>query len=161
MPRTVASPKRTETVPRSVRLELTDAPDPASAEPCVDWIEETVRRVARAGGLTADDAHFLGIAVREALQNALRHGRGRDGRCHVVVRLRNAFDRLLLVTVRDQGPGFNLTGVADPCLPENVPKGTGRGIFYMRRFVDRVRFAFPPEGGVVVHLAKRLPGRRP
>jgi hypothetical protein len=49
--------------------------------------------------------------------------------------------------------------VADPCLPENVAKGSGRGIFYMRRFTDRVSFGFPKDGGVVVRLGKRLPGR--
>jgi len=156
--RTLDKPQTVETVPQSLRLELTDAPDPANAAPCVDWLEETVVRIARAGGLVADEADFLGVAVREAVLNALRHGRGPDGRCHIVVRLRNAFGRLLAVTVRDRGPGFNPAGVADPCLPENVPKGSGRGIFYMRRFADRVSFAFPRSGGVVVRIGKRLPG---
>jgi serine/threonine-protein kinase RsbW len=156
--RTAIKPLAVETVPRSLRLELTDAPDPATAAPCVDWLEETVVRVARAGGVVAEEADFLGVAVREAVLNALRHGRGPDGRCHIVVRLRNAFDRLLLVTIQDRGPGFDLAGVADPCLPENMAKGSGRGIFYMRRFADRVSFGFPRSGGVLVRIGKRLPG---
>jgi anti-sigma regulatory factor (Ser/Thr protein kinase) len=40
-----------------------------------------------------------------------------------------------------------------------VAKSSGRGIFYMRRFTDRVSFEFPKDGGVVVRLGKRLPGR--
>jgi serine/threonine-protein kinase RsbW len=154
-----AHPKAGESVPKSIHLELADVPDDETVAPCIDWLEDTVVRIARAGNLSCDEAHFLGVAVREAVVNALRHGRGANGRCELMVRMRNAFGRLLLVTVRDRGPGFDPCCVADPCLPENVPKGTGRGIFYMRRFTDRVSFGFPRDGGVVVRLGKRLPGR--
>ena len=79
-------------------------------------------------------------------------------KCGRLAESADAFDRLLLVTIQDRGPGFNLAGVADPCLPENMAKGSGRGIFYMRRFADRVSFGFPRSGGVVVRIGKRLPG---
>ncbi len=145
----------------SVRLELVDTEDPSDLAQRIDQIEGTAVELAAAGGLPREDAHFLGIALREAVVNALLHGRRADGRCHVVVRLRNVFGRLLLMCVRDRGPGFDPASVGDPCLPENLPKGSGRGIFYMRRFMDRVRFSFPRDGGVAVGLAKRLPGGRP
>jgi serine/threonine-protein kinase RsbW len=133
-----------------------DVPDAATAASCVDWIEDTAVRIARAGGVDEDEAHFFGVAVREALLNALRHGRRQDGRCPLAVRLRSAFGRLLLVTVRDRGPGFDPEEIRDPCLPENLPRGNGRGVFYMRRFVDRLAFTFPRGGGVEVRLGKRL-----
>jgi serine/threonine-protein kinase RsbW len=145
----------------SVRVNLADAQDPADLAQCVEWLEETAVGLASDGGLPPEEAHCLGIALREAVVNALRHGRRADGRSEVVVRLRSAFGRLLLMWVRDRGPGFDPATVTDPLLPENLPKGNGRGIFYMRRFVDRVRFSFPSDGGVAVGLAKRLPGGRP
>ena len=117
--------------------------------------------LASDGGLPGKEAHCLGVALREAVVNALRHGRHADGACHVVVRLRSAFGRLLLMWVRDRGPGFDPASVGDPRLPENLPRGNGRGIFYMRRFVDRVSFSFPRDGGVTVGLVKRLPGGQP
>ena len=145
----------------SVRVELADTEDPADLAQCIEWLEETAVGLASDGGLPHEEARCLGIALREAIANALKHGRRADGRCQVVVRLRSVFGRLLLMCVRDRGPGFDPASVTDPRLPENLPRGNGRGIFYMRRFADRVSFSFPRDGGVTVGLGKRLPGGRP
>ena len=145
---------------RSIRFHLADPADPVSAAAGIDGIEEEAVRIARAGGLPDDNARFLGVALREAIVNALRHGRHADGHCEVDVRVRKLFGRVLSMMVRDRGPGFDPTNVADPCLPENAARNCGRGIYFMRQFADRVKFDFPPEGGVVVRLAKRLPGRK-
>ncbi len=145
----------------SVRVELAGAHDPSDLAQCVEWLEEAAVGLASDGGLEREEAQRLGVALREAVFNALRHGRHADGRCHVVVRLRSVFGRLLLMWVRDRGPGFDPAAIEDPRLPENLPRGNGRGIFYMRRFVDRVSFSFPRDGGVTVGLVKRLPGGRP
>jgi serine/threonine-protein kinase RsbW len=145
----------------SVRVELADALDACDLAQCVEWLEEAAVGLASDGGLPREEAHCLGVALREAVLNALKHGRHVDGRCHVVVRLRSVFGRLLLMWVRDRGPGFDPASVKDPRLPENLPRGNGRGIFYMRRFVDRVSFSFPRDGGVTVGLCKRLPGGSP
>jgi serine/threonine-protein kinase RsbW len=147
--------------PSSVRVELKGTEDPGDLSDRIDQIEETAVGMAADGGLSREEAHFLGVALREAVINAVRHGRRSDGQCHVIVRLRSVFGRLLLMCVRDRGPGFDPASIGDPCLPENLPKGSGRGIFYMRRFADRVRFSFPRDGGVAVGLVKRLPGAPP
>jgi len=57
--------------------------------------------------------------------------------------------------VRDQGPGFDPEQVPDPLAEENLARGGGRGLFYMRRFTDRVSFVFPRRGGSVVRLVKK------
>ena len=145
----------------SVRVNLADAQDQGDLAQCVEWLEETAVGLAADGGLPQEEAHCLGIALREAVINALEHGQRPDGRYEVVVRLRSVFGRLLLMWVRDRGPGFDPASVTDPRLPENLPRGDGRGIFYMIRFVDRVSFSFPRDGGVTVSLGKRLPGGRP
>jgi serine/threonine-protein kinase RsbW len=61
----------------------------------------------------------------------------------------------LVITVRDRGPGFDPSAVPDPTAEQNLERGSGRGIFYMRCFTDRVSFVFPRIGGSVVRLAKR------
>ena len=145
---------------RSLRFHLADPSDPASAAAGIDGIEDKAVRIARAGGLPDDNARLLGVALREAIVNALRHGRRADGYCEVEVHLRKLFGRVLSMMVRDRGPGFDPANVPDPCCPENAARNSGRGIFFMRQFADRVKFDFPPDGGVVVRLAKRLPGRK-
>ena len=129
------------------RLELTAGPD---CESILNRIEARAVSLAQRGGLDPDRAHFLGVALREAIVNALHHGRGA-----ATVALRLLRKGLLVMTVKDAGPGFDPSRVPDPLAPENLAKGCGRGIFYMRHFTDRVSFSFPRCGGAVVRLEKR------
>ena len=54
-----------------------------------------------------------------------------------------------------RGDGFDPDNLPDPLAPENILKGTGRGIFLMRQLMDDVQFQF--EGGSQVTLRKSLP----
>ncbi len=133
----------------SARFVLQAAPD---WEAALDRIEELVVLMGRAGGLDVDQASFVGVALREAVVNAFRHGRSPLGAptrigLHLV-------PECLVITVRDGGPGFDPRSVPDPGTTDNLARGSGRGIFLMRRFTDRVSFVFPRIGGSVVRLAK-------
>jgi serine/threonine-protein kinase RsbW len=126
----------------------------SAGEDAIDEVEELAVRMARAGGLGRDEAVFVGVALREAAQNALSHGASPDGRpARISLHLTPG---CLTITVRDHGPGFDPDSVPDPCAPENLCRASGRGIHYMRSFTDRVSFAFPPTGGSVVRLSKRV-----
>ena len=122
----------------------------------IDAVESFILHAGCAGGLDADSAFFLGVALREALMNAVRHGVGQSGRPWVRVSVRALRRGVLAITVRDHGPGFDPGGVADPLRPENLDRSCGRGLLYMRRFTDHLAFAFPGHGAVV-RLEKRLP----
>ncbi len=137
-----------------LRFELRD--DARDNEPTIDAIERAARMVATRGGLEEDEAHFLGVAIREAVVNALRHGRTKEGCCSASVQVCVSARGALVATVRDRGPGFDPTAVPDPLADENVDRGSGRGLLFMRRFADRVFFSFPRKGGAVVRLEKDL-----
>lgn len=132
----------------SARFVLEPGP---GGEAALDHIEELAVCMGRAGGLDAEECTFVGVAVREAVVNAFSHGRSlaptRIG-LHLT-------DDALVITVRDQGPGFDPGQVPDPLAEENLGRGGGRGLFYMRRFTDRVSFVFPRRGGSVVRLIKK------
>jgi serine/threonine-protein kinase RsbW len=127
-------------------------PGPA-ADSALDHIEELAVCMGRAGGLDSDEAVFVGVALREAVVNALRHGHSADG-APTRIGLHLTPDSLV-ITVRDRGPGFDPHAVPDPCAEVNLARGTGRGLHYMRCFTDRVSFVFPRQGGSVVRLAKK------
>jgi serine/threonine-protein kinase RsbW len=134
----------------SARFVVEPGPD---GETALDHIEELAVCMGRAGGLEPDEAVFVGVALREAVVNALRHGRGPAGEpTRVSLHLT---PEALVITVRDRGPGFDPECVPDPCDPANLDRGGGRGLFYMRCFTDRVSFVFPRRGGSVVRLSKR------
>lgn len=103
----------------------------------------------------ADDALFgIDMAVREAVTNAVLHGNRGDESVPVEVEVADAGDEMS-VAVRDRGEGFDPSGVADPTAEENLLKASGRGILFMRNFMDDVRWERHPGGGTVVRMTKK------
>ena len=107
-------------------------------------------------GLGDDIAFGVDMAVREAITNAVVHGNKLDSAKVVELRLRNtpeAFE----ITVHDQGTGFDPNSIPDPTKDENILKTSGRGIFFMRNFMDEVKWSKDPAGGTNVRMIKKLP----
>jgi serine/threonine-protein kinase RsbW len=44
-----------------------------------------------------------------------------------------------VITITDQGKGLDPESIPDPLAPENLMKGSGRGIFLIRAFMDEVK----------------------
>jgi serine/threonine-protein kinase RsbW len=86
--------------------------------------------------------------------NAIKHGNAQDPERRVRIEFAIA-DEGLEVTVKDEGKGFDPEGVADPLQEENLLKADGRGMFFMRSFMDEVAYSFPPEGGTLVRMVKK------
>jgi serine/threonine-protein kinase RsbW len=106
-------------------------------------------------GLDEDARHWVGIAIREAVANAIKHGNRQDPDKEVDVELAVTAEEAV-IRVQDNGSGFDPTEVGDPLAPENLLKPNGRGIFYMKNFMDSIEYGQRPEGGTVVTLRKRL-----
>jgi serine/threonine-protein kinase RsbW len=99
------------------------------------------------------------VAVRESVINAIKHGNREDTSKHVVVEflLRpRARPEEFVVRVLDEGEGFDPGAIANPLDPENMLKSSGRGIFFMRNFMDDVSITRRPEGGMDVRMSKKL-----
>lgn len=108
-------------------------------------------------GLDEDSRHWVGIAIREAVANAIEHGNRKNPEKEVDVELALA-DQEAIIRVHDRGEGFDPGAVDDPLAPENRLKPDGRGIFYMKNFVDKIEYEHRPDGGTVVILRKRIGG---
>jgi serine/threonine-protein kinase RsbW len=106
-------------------------------------------------GLDDDNRHWIDVAVREAVANAIKHGNQQDPEKQVQVDLAIEGDTLV-IRVQDEGPGFDPAVLEDPLAPENLLKPNGRGIFYMKSFMDDIQYGVRPGGGTVVTLRKRL-----
>jgi len=121
----------------------------------LDLIHSLTDSVTAFMGFNEDSAHWISMAVREAVTNAIQHGNKLDLAKKVEVCYGLAPERLT-VSVRDQGRGFQLNEIPDPLKVENVLKPSGRGIFYMRTFMDEVDFRTLPAGGTEVYMVKML-----
>lgn len=106
-------------------------------------------------GVAKDASHWIDVAVREAVANAIKHGNRLDPGKRVEIRL-SLEEADLVISVRDQGGGFDPRAVEDPLAASNLLRPNGRGIFYMKSFMDRVDYSSAPEGGTVVTLRKRM-----
>ncbi len=104
----------------------------------------------------ADTAHWIGMSVRESVTNAIQHGNKLDAGKSVDIVFEVAADRLG-VSVRDQGQGFQADSIPSPLDRDNLLKPSGRGIFYIRTFMDEVEFRSLPHGGTEVYMVKRIP----
>jgi serine/threonine-protein kinase RsbW len=76
--------------------------------------------------------------VREAAVNAVLHGNAYDPAKRFMVAYEITKDALV-ITITDQGQGLDLSCLPDPLAPENLMKGSGRGIFLIRAFMDEVK----------------------
>lgn len=110
--------------------------------------------VARRLGLSDEAAYGLDLAVREAVTNAVLHGNKENADVPVELTFVDTGTQLI-VTVRDRGAGFDPAAVADPTDPQNLLKASGRGILFMRSFMDEVEWTRHPEGGTIVRMTKK------
>ena len=128
----------------------------------LDFVQLVSDHMGHMAGLDEDSLHWMGVAIRESVINAIKHGNRHDESKTVNVEFSLAPSSApteLIVLVRDQGAGFDPSSLADPLAPENLLKANGRGIFFMRSFMDDVDLIRMPEGGMEVRMVKRLPGR--
>ncbi len=134
---------------RTIKLDI------ASRFDMLEMVQTVLARAAEMAGFDDDAAHYLSVAVRESVINAIKHGNRGDENKRVTVILASQ-PGVLEVRVQDQGDGFDPAAVPDPLAEENLLKADGRGIFFMRQFMDEVSYSFPPRGGTVVRMVKRV-----
>ena len=111
-------------------------------------------KFARQSGFGDDALNAIDMAVRESVANAVKHGNLFDETKRVELTFENTSDGFE-ITIRDFGRGFAVEDVPDPTNPENLLKANGRGILFMRAFMDEVEWSNHAEGGMVVKMLKR------
>jgi serine/threonine-protein kinase RsbW len=140
----------------------------ASPGPIVLWVssryenielaQAALAHVCRQRGIDADMEHWIGMALREAVANAVKHGNRLDPDKRVLVKF-DGVGNDLRIEVGDEGTGFDPERISDPLAPENQLKTSGRGIFYIRTFMDDVAFSRGEGGGTVLTMHKDLSKR--
>jgi anti-sigma regulatory factor (Ser/Thr protein kinase) len=101
------------------------------------------------------DAETIGLAVGEALANAIVHGNHCDPEKTVRITVAVNENRDLLVSVKDSGSGFDPTRLPNPIAAENLLAPHGRGIFLIRQYMDEVDFKFDHGTEVRMRLRKK------
>lgn len=128
-------------------IEVTMDSAPIALSPVLDQLLFVIRKTRCAHGGERD----VEIALREALDNAIHHGNRRDLSKRIHTRCRCEAWREVLLVIRDEGQGFDPSGVVYPAIPGDKALSQ-RGLSLMKQHMDEVHFE---RGGTEVHLRKR------
>ena len=109
---------------------------------------------ARSRGFSDEIIFAVDLAIRESVANAVKHGNQFDENKPVAISFKDT-DEGFEMKVRDHGRGFTVEEIPDPTDPENLLKTNGRGILFMRTFMDEVEWYNPDDGGLIVRMLKR------
>ena len=126
----------------------------ASTMDSVAEVEAAAERLTQSAGLDEDEGFRVAMAVREAAVNAVLHGNGYDPTKQISASFENN-GKSLIITIADEGEGLDPEKIPDPLAPENLLRGTGRGIFLIRSFLDEVHFR-QLHPGTELRLVKHL-----
>jgi serine/threonine-protein kinase RsbW len=135
--------------------ELTVTSTLESRVESVDVAEEAVRRFTLEAGFDESDQYFIGLAAREILINAVKHGNGFDRNKKIAVRM-SKDDENLMIEVTDEGNGFQLESVPDPRAPENLERRSGRGLAIALAIMDEFRVEKNSPHGTHIRMLKRI-----
>lgn len=139
---------------QTVRIEF------GSAFDMLDFVQVVSDHIGRMAGLDDDALHWVGVAVRECVVNAIKHGNQNDESKRVVVEFspvppHDAEE--LVIRVEDEGEGFDPSDLPDPLAPENILRSSGRGIFLIRSFMDDVQLQRGLHRGMEIRMVKKVP----
>jgi len=122
-------------------------------------VESAAEKLATEAGLDEDERFHVTMAAREAAVNAVLHGNEYDPAKQIAASFENTGTALVII-IADQGKGLDPETLPDPLAPENLLRGSGRGIFLIRSFMDEVHFRQLHPGTeltLVKHLASAGP----
>ena len=124
----------------------------------VNKIEQTAELCAESAGFDEDTIPHIAMAVREAAVNAVLHGNSYDTNKHITASFETTADSLI-IRITDQGAGLDPDTLPDPLAPENILRGSGRGIFLIRAFMDEVHFRQLHPGTELTLIKYRTPAQ--
>lgn len=102
-------------------------------------IENAIDEITGALGVNQDNYGKILVASLEAVNNAITHGNKANPQKMVDVEI--TFDKNeIIITVTDEGQGFNPALIPDPTMPENIEELSGRGVFLMKKLADSISF---------------------
>ena len=128
----------------------------ASTLDSVDWAEAHIKALAKDAGFGEDERHEIGIAVREAMVNAVVHGNHYSTEKKVNLNL-DLSETALTMVIEDSGTGLDLAALPDPLAEENMLRPSGRGLLIVRAFMDEFTVERRTEGGSRLRLVKNRP----
>lgn len=101
----------------------------------LEYLQERVSKL----GLISPERSNLFIALDEAFVNAVKHGNKSDPNKLLKITAELSPNEACF-TVEDEGEGFNVNEIPDPCDPANLFRTSGRGVLLIYNIMDEVEY---------------------
>lgn len=105
----------------------------------INQVEKVIDELSEEFGFHSDLYGNLLIATIEGVNNCIVHGNKFDESKNVELNI-EVSEKKVLVSIEDQGSGFDYLNIPDPTKPENIESFHGRGIFLMKNLADEMEF---------------------
>ena len=112
-------------------------------------VEKFITTICKKAKLNDDQCDNLAIAITELVNNAIIHANNQNPSKTVTIRVKYQPEKVM-ISVIDQGEGFEPDKIANPTDPQNLWKQNGRGIFLVRNLIDQVEITPSPSGTEVL-----------
>jgi serine/threonine-protein kinase RsbW len=101
----------------------------------LEYLQERVSKL----GLISPERSNLFIALDEAFVNAVKHGNKSDPTKLLKITAELSPNEACF-TVEDEGEGFDVNEIPDPCDPANLFRTSGRGVLLIYNIMDEVEY---------------------
>ena len=101
-------------------------------------LQYLLERVSKLGLITPEGSNLF-VALDEAFVNAVKHGNKNDPTKLIRVGAELSPTEASF-TIEDEGEGFDVQRIPDPCDPSNLFKSSGRGVLLMYNIMDEVEY---------------------
>ncbi len=112
---------------------------------------EQVTAFIAASHVVPDEEEMIGLALQEALANAVIHGCDGDPEKLVYCAVGCSAEAGVVIVVRDPGPGFDPAAVRNPLSSAGLISDHGRGLHMIRSLMDEVHYE---RHGTELHMRK-------
>jgi serine/threonine-protein kinase RsbW len=106
----------------------------------MERVEPFVRELQKWANFDEHNLDRIQLVLSEAINNAVVHGNRENPNKKVFVTAQ-LNEKILNVTVRDEGEGFDPDSLADPLKDENLLKEGGRGVYLIKHYADDIQFS--------------------
>ncbi|MCH8556492.1 MAG: ATP-binding protein [Balneolia bacterium] len=103
-------------------------------------LPDILDQICKTFGLNSETEARLMLTVSEAVTNAIRHGNKENPAKQATMAVARTDQNELEIKVSDEGDGFSLEEVPDPLAEENLLKTSGRGVYLMKEYADKVSY---------------------
>ena len=117
------------------KIEFELPSDLALMNGVLEYLQERVAKM----GLIKPDRSNLFVALDEAFVNAVKHGNKNDPTKLLKITAELS-PKEASFTVEDEGEGFDIREIPDPCDPANLFRTSGRGVLLIYNIMDEVEY---------------------